>query len=456
MNLKTIKTGQVKQYMLENPIDDNSKNKYQEVCNLFNIDIKQASRCWIELKEEYGYPSPVFNVQQPDLPEVNYSKEECSRILSQSDDNLSVSLNNLDFEVKTLDDLLAVCEVDTTLWEITTWQCRKWDLGIKTADGSISKKPLYSVTAKFKAIKVENNLSLQKEIIKKELFDCAPQQDLLNSYNYFMEALEGFNGANNKQHLLEISIPDLHIGKLAHREESGEDYDIKIAVTRYKKAINTLLSRVNLKEVNKILLPIGNDMIQVDSSKNTTTAGTHVDTDGRYFKIIRAVKTLLIETIMNLATIAPVDVVVVPGNHDTESSFMIGEIIDAYFSNVEHVNVYNNASLRKYYQFGDIGIMYTHGDKEKHTNLGMLFAAENPQLWAATKYRFIKIGHLHHNKKIEYINTQEYLGFILQVLPSLSANDSWHTGKGYLSLKQAKAFLYHPTEGLVGEYNYSV
>lgn len=452
MNVHSIFKKQVIEYLLDNPIDDNAPNKYMDVCRKFNISIKTASKFWIEIKRKY----PVLKYEQTFLEEVKFTDKEVKRIMKQEGDILDVSVNNVPFEVKSLEDLLAACEVDTSAWEVLSWQCKKWDLGIKNTDNKIETKELYSVSAKFKALKAETNATLQKDIIVKELFESAPSMDLLNSYSYFMDALEGFNAANDKQFLLEISIPDLHIGKLAHREESGEDYDIKIAVNRYKKAVTDLLSRVNLKQVSKILLPIGNDIIQVDSSKNTTTAGTPVDTDGRYFKIIRAVKDLLIQTITDLAVIAPVDVVVIPGNHDMESSFLLGEIIDAYFHNAQYINVYNSPSLRKYYQFGEVGMLFTHGDKEKHANLGMIFAAENPKLWADTKYRFIKLGHLHHNKKVEYISTQEFLGFQLQILPSLSGNDSWHKNKGFLSLKQAKSFLYHPTQGMIGEFTTTV
>jgi len=446
MNLQTILKNQVVQYLLEHPIDDAAKNKYADVTKKFNIDIKTASRYWIEVKEQYRGWQDSFV-----LPEVNYTEQEVKKILKQEGDNLSVSLRS-DVEVKSLDDLLAICEVDESVWEVVSWQCKKWDLGVKNKEEKIETKPLFSVSAKFRQRKVETDLKLQKDVILKELFAHSPDHDILNTFGDFMGEIE----RPNKKYLLELSIPDLHIGKLAHREESGEDYDLKIAVDRYKTAVRELIGRINVDQVERILLPIGNDIIQVDNGNNTTTAGTRVDTDGRYFKIVRTVKQLLIETIDALTGIAPVDVVVIPGNHDSESSFMIGEILDAYYHNAKRVNIYNDASLRKYYQYGLVSMLYTHGDKEKHGNLGMIFAAENPKLWADTKYRFIKLGHLHHNKKIEYISNQEYQGFQLQILPSLSSNDAWHKNKGFLSLKQAKSFLYHVDEGLVGEFTFSV
>lgn len=445
MNLSTCLKSQVQQYLLENPIDDSAKNKYADVCKKFNITIKAASRYWVELKAKQGEYIDYCNSFLNSIPKADYTANEIKKILKHEGDNLSIS-TKVDREIKTLEDLLAICEVDNTKWEVISWECKKWDLGIKNSHNQIETKELYSVNAKFKALKLEENLNLQKDLIIEELFSKAP------SFTKFEKAEKLNNGGN----LLELSIPDLHIGKLAHREESGEDYDIKIAVERYKTAISTLLSRVDLSTVGKILLPIGNDIIQIDNTQNTTTAGTRVDTDGRYFKIVRSVKHLLIDTINTLSKIAPVDVVVVCGNHDSQTTFLIGEILEAYYFNSERINVFNGAALRKYYKFGNTGMLFTHGDKEKHNSLGMIFAAENPQLWASTKYRFIKLGHLHHNKKIDYISTQEYQGFQIQVLPSLSGSDQWHYGKGYFSLKQAKAFLYDKQVGLIGEFTYTV
>jgi hypothetical protein len=248
----------------------------------------------------------------------------------------------------------------------------------------------------------------------------------------------------------------VHFGKLAHSEECGEDYDLKIAAERYREAIYGLLSHIDTDDVERILLPIGQDMFNVDNGEGTTTAGTPQDTDTRFYKMVRTVKNLLIEIVNELAAIAPVDIVVVAGNHDEQTSFLLGEILDAYYHNTERVIVQNSASLRKYYEYGTVGILLTHGDKEKHSELGMIFAAENPGLWARTTQRYIQIGHKHHNKKIEYLRTQDFQGFQVQILPSLSGPDAWHKGRGYIALKQAKALIYDKVDGLIGELTHTV
>lgn len=291
---------------------------------------------------------------------------------------------------------------------------------------------------------VEKEPEKQKDIILKELKSEFPVIKRLHEKD------------SKKKYAYEISIPDAHFGKLAWGEESGEDYDLKIAESRYTEAVSNLLDMVAHKGLDRIIFPVGNDMINIDSRRNETYAGTSQDSDSRYYKMVRAVKTLLIKTVNTLSQIAPVDIIVVSGNHDTESMFMIGEMLDAYYHNNDNVSVDNSAKQRKYYKYGVNGFQYTHGNEEKHTDLGLIFATEEKELWASTEFRFCKLGHYHKSKKMEYISVDEHQGFQVQILPSLSGSDAWHASKGYMSKKAAKGFLYHREEGQVGEFTHNV
>ncbi len=164
----------------------------------------------------------------------------------------------------------------------------------------------------------------------------------------------------------EIAIPDIHFGKMSWAAESGEDYDLRIAEDRYTTAVEELIDLINLDQVEKFILPIGNDMINIDSRHNQTYAGTPQDSDSRYFKIVQTVKRVLIKTINSLSILAPVDIIVVSGNHDPESMFMIGEILDAFYHNNKNVTVDNSPKQRKYYKYGLNSFQYTHGNEEKH------------------------------------------------------------------------------------------
>lgn len=343
---------------------------------------------------------------------------------------------------ETLEEVKALFKIDDKTISLLGYQSKATSKG-------------FSITARIKILNLNNSLEAQKDNILKEIRDFQTSSKLLDSYNYFVSALDE-EKSKKEGKLLEISIPDLHFGKLSHSSETGEDYDIKIASERFKTAIKELLKTVKLDDVERIVFPIGNDLINIDNDNNMTTSGTPQDCDSRFFKMVTSVKHLLVETIQGLSAIAPVDIVIVRGNHDATISFLIGEILEGWFHNHDNITVNNSPKWRKYYRYGDNSFMYTHGDKESHRDLGLIFATEEAQLWANTKYRFVKLGHLHKQKKLEYLTTDSYQGFQVEILPSLSGMDAWHYSKGYLGNKQAKAFLYSKTAGEIASYTYTV
>ena len=64
------------------------------------------------------------------------------------------------------------------------------------------------------------------------------------------------------EHLYEVDFPDLHFGKLTWAEESGENYDIRIARKMVRQAVDELIGFAGLHKVGRILLPLGNDFFQ--------------------------------------------------------------------------------------------------------------------------------------------------------------------------------------------------
>ena len=383
---------------------------------------------------------------QPTEPRAAFKGE----VVAQKD-TLSFTKKS-EFRPKTEDDIYFEFDVDRNLWEIEKWNVKTWDAWIKNKDQEIETKEVYSISATFKKIKAVANIELQKQNLIEELSKTSPDFSVVETWDAFRNEMQKPSVPDN---LFLISLFDVHFGKLAHSEETGEDYDIKIAEQRFKAAIDDLVSRVNMDSVERILFPIGNDMFNVDNANRTTTAGTPQDTDTRYFKMLKSVNRIIIETVNKLLTFAPVDIIVVPGNHDEYTCLTQGLVLEAYYNNTHLVNVYNSPKLRKYYQYGSVGIQLTHGDKENHQTLGLIFATEEPALWAATKYRFCMLGHFHKNKKLNFVSVDEHQGFQVQVLPSLSGTDKWHFGKGYMSQKQAKAFLYNKEKGLVGEFTHN-
>jgi len=321
--------------------------------------------------------------------------------------------------------------------------------------GKLITETLYRVNVKLKRRKLDTDLLKQKELILAEIKLHPYESEPLKKHKEWLKALSDTD--LDRVNLLEICVPDAHFGKLAWNQETGEDYDLKIAENQFKEAIRKLLKRVgDLSIIDRILFPVGNDLINVDNKFNTTTAGTPQDSDSRFLKIIKVVRRILIEVIDELSIIAPVDVVIVRGNHDETSAFMIGEILDAFYHNNPLVTVDNDPKMRKYYGYGQTGIQFTHGSEEKHDQLGLIFATEEPEMWAQSDFRYCQLGHYHKNKTTEFVSVNDHQGFQVQILPSLSGRDAWHYKKGYNTKKQAKALVFHAEEGLIKEFTVTV
>lgn len=125
----------------------------------------------------------------------------------------------------------------------------------------------------------------------------------------------------NSDNVFVPSIFDLHLGKLAWGEETGEDYDIHIAQARFHAAINDLINKSSGYKVDEILFPVGNDIYNSDKALpySQTTAGTPQMDDTRWQKMFRIGVRLITEAIIKLSEIAPVKVPLVYSNHDFES-----------------------------------------------------------------------------------------------------------------------------------------
>jgi hypothetical protein len=342
-----------------------------------------------------------------------------------------------DSEPQSPEDVIKLHNIDTKVWKLSQY----W---------SKQKADKWLISALFTRIRVETDLPSQKAIILEEIKTYLAE-------NKEQPRWKPREKRSSRDHLYEISLPDVHYGKHAWAEEVGEDYDLKIAEARSAEAVDYLLNKVNVDLVERFLFPLGNDLFNVDNNNRTTTAGTPQDqTDTRVHKMVRTATRAIIKQVDILSSIAPVDIPIVVGNHDQLMAFMMGEILDAYYHLNPHVTVFNSASRRKYYQYYENGFQFTHGNEEPHKELGIIFAAEQKRLWADTTFRFCQLGHFHKEKKIEYLTQDSFQGFQIEILPSLSGPDAWHNSKGYISNKAAKAFLYHRKEGEVGSFKYTV
>jgi hypothetical protein len=252
--------------------------------------------------------------------------------------------------------------------------------------------------------------------------------------------------------LYEIAMPDIHFGRLTWHEESGDDFDIKIAEQIVKSALLELLQYTANFEISKILLPIGNDFFNVNNKANTTVKGTPQQEDTRWQKTFRAGRKLVTEMIDTCTAIAPTDVLIISGNHDEEKVFYLGDALECWYHNSKNVKIDNNAKCRKYYDYGKILLGFTHGDAVTMKNLSYLMQYEVPQLWGNSLYREWHTGDKHHKSDF-ILEVDEQIGMIIRVLRSLVPADAWTFNKGLVGAQRtAEAFMWHSQNGLMAQF----
>lgn len=341
--------------------------------------------------------------------------------------------------IKTLEDALKHCQADLTQWEVTNWRFNTWETG--------SKEKVYQVRISFKR-KDPNKVDIRDNI-----------NDIINILKQNAPDYKPFLRQPNQDHgnLVEFCAYDLHYGKLCWAPETGENYDSKIAEQRLMTAVVDAMDEVEPYNIDRILFAVGNDFFNVDNAKNTTHAGTPQSEDSRWQKTFLGGVNLLIQAIDYMREFAPVDVVVVQGNHDWERIFYAGVVLEARYANCDNVTIDNTPTARKYYRYGNSLIGMTHGDNEKQTDLPMIMAQECPQDWAETKYREFHVGHFHHNKTRSWISDKDYIGVKVRTLRSLSGQDAWHTSKGYIGNTQsAETYVWSKFAGLRSIRYYNV
>jgi hypothetical protein len=248
---------------------------------------------------------------------------------------------------------------------------------------------------------------------------------------------------------------DHHFGKLSWEPECGENYDVKIAKQRYLDASSYLVRDSKNSSPEKFLIVLGNDFYHVDKGDNTTTGGTAQDADGRWQKAFLAGLECIQETINEALEIAPVDIICVPGNHDTERLFTLGVCLQGIYQNNINVTVHNSPSIKKSFVWGKNLLGFYHGHKLNKGRLERLpneMASLWPASWSDTTWREWHLGHIHsEHEDVWRFRQSETIGdVIVRRLPSLCGTDRWHYEEGYRSLAAAEAHYYSYEHGRLG------
>ena len=374
-------------------------------------------------------------------------------------------------ECRTLEDMIRICKIDLEVWEVERWVANKWEVGMKVpavddGRGHWSRNIDRPVVTPLYQVKVWlRKRSLEERSIKAAL--DAVLADIKMEIKRKPAIVKHTFVPND--YLFEFAPFDLHMGKYTWGEETVTNYDIDIATDLFNASLDFLLSRA-LKltdgHLDRVLCVFGNDVSHIDTKQATTTAGTYMDVDGRYVKVYRRICEVHRRTVDILKQVAPVDIVVIPGNHDEITAFHLGELLKARYEGDKHVYVDNSPRPRKYYEYGVNLFGFAHGHVERPSELPLCMAREEPEKWARCESREWHIGHLHKNESWSAkgrINSghieQDYFadkGVRIRRLTSLSGHDQWHTKNAFMDRRACEAFVFHKTAGFTDLLSFNV
>lgn len=418
------------------------------------LELKAANYSSREISRITGIPkSTVSDIISRSLRK---SAETISGSSLVQDGDSSVQTILTTTPVKTEADVIRVFEIDTSVWRIDRFECTAWNTAMKLketaeSDGktvSVEKPVLtqqYRVKAYLKRIfsrHLHDATDIVFQRIRNHALDYRPIKYTKNTKEY---------------HLAVVGLFDAHFGKLCWGEETGTDYDLRIAENLFTDAIVDLVDKSKHLGIGKFMIPVGNDLLHIDSHKNATTNGTVVDTDGRFCKIIATAEMAVIKAIDYARSVAPVDVVYVPGNHDYTTSYHLSRTLSAWYRNCSNVNIDISPKKRKYYRWEKVLLGMTHGNHEKKHDLTGLMALESPHDFAESVCREWLLGHEHRFKQFQTQTGDTHQGVVIRTLRSLSGTDAWHHENGFVGARQAaEIYYYNNIDGYCGHYVHNV
>lgn len=242
-----------------------------------------------------------------------------------------------------------------------------------------------------------------------------------------------------------FTITDYHMGMLAWGEETGADWDLKIAEDTLYQSFARLLDGAPAAGT-AIINQLG-DFLHTDGMRAETPGHKNLlDADGRFPKIVAASVRALRRVIdLALETHDKVHVVMAEGNHDIASSVWLRVMFAALYENEPRVTVDDTPVPYYVYVHGETLLGFHHGHLSRNQSLPALFAAKFRKDWGATTRAYIHTGHRHHQ------HTQEFPGALVIQHATMAAPDAFAARGGWMSEQQMKRITYHITYGEVGQ-----
>lgn len=242
-----------------------------------------------------------------------------------------------------------------------------------------------------------------------------------------------------------IQIGDAHLGMLAHANEVGENFDLKIAEQELCAAIGMLIDE--LPSCERLVINDLGDATHFENFEGETQASKHrLDCDTRFPKMIKVYSRVMRFIVEKALTKARhVDVIVNQGNHSRTNDIWMAELLRVAYGHTGRVHVLNNDSVFIAYRMGNTLVMTHHSDKCRPAQLAHVMTNDYRKDYGETEFHYIDIGHVHHGMVMK-----EHPGIFVESFNHLAALDKWAHDSGYRNRKSITVVLRSKLFGEVG------
>ncbi|ATV25077.1 calcineurin-like phosphoesterase [Pectobacterium phage PEAT2] len=262
--------------------------------------------------------------------------------------------------------------------------------------------------------------------------------------------LPGFTRHPTAENLCNLyTVSDFHLGMLACLEESGEDWDIKIAEDMF---VNWFSAAVEISPwSHTAVVSLLGDLMHSDSLAPVTPASGHVlDADSRYFKMIQVTMRMVRRAIEIIALKHPqVHIVVSQGNHDETGMLWLTSALEMMYGRDDRVTVDTSPDVFKMFRHGDTVLFFHHGHKVRFDSIESVMISRFRRDYGETSYAYAHVGHLHHQKIVES-NCM-----VVEQHRTLAAKDAYAARGGWFSGRSANVITYHKQYGEVSRQSIS-
>lgn len=327
---------------------------------------------------------------------------------------------NVAEEIKSLDELIEKCKIDTDKWEITKYVQNYW---------GNCENPHWQVKA-----------WLGKKTAEQVFQDSFVE--FLSSYEPVSQEVMSPKFVNGKDNaMLVINKQDSHLNK--YDIDGNNDIAERLSQIMYKVELiaNQAQLSNNLEQITYIL---GSDEFNSEFTGMTTkgTPQTNTHTYQQSFEYICGHEVLMITMLLQYAE--NVNVVYVAGNHDEFVGWHMVNWLQTYFRNTDRLTFDCSPKYRKYVSYGTSALMFNHGDAIKPAKLAALFPMEFREGWSFHQNFYIFTGDKHHEV------SHDFNGIKFYQIPAFSnAKSLWDDKNGHtMSKAEVTGFLIEQGSGM--------